>query len=362
MTFNISRKKTAICWQRAFKRYHQNLVAPRSMALVDGGCFHLGIAEELAKQSSLQVGLSAISQKTTNSEETMLQSFEQEVSKSSILPEQSYIIDDNRELLKELLRVAKEGWATEQYQVIQPECKFEVELPNSSHYCIFKHWMDTQGVEHWEPPPYELIQSGSVRSPHSRENSQKSTDWWKPCKCSTSHTLKGTTDVIVAWKNTIWLVDWKTTAISGAQFWDQWHLDEQMTAYLYGIWKKLSVRPSGFVINALIKPSAAQVSNWNKKRKSGDALGIKDYIRYEREAFLRSEEDLLRFEKEAVEFCNEWEWRITGGGFRMSPGTNTCMMYNRKCDYYQACLTHGEDLSLLVPREMDYVDLSQLGI
>jgi hypothetical protein len=185
------------------------------------------------------------------------------------------------------------------------------------------------------------------------------------CKCYTPHRFVGKTDAVVVWMNNIWLLEHKTTAISGEQFWAQWRLDIQPTGYIYGIQKATGTRVSGFILNAINKPSEAQVSAWNKKRKYGPEKNVVDYISYSREAFLRSAEDLQRFEQELIQTADDWERDIVRGVFPHDGFANKgCQQYNRLCEYHSLCTCHdaANELEALVPRNRDYVDVKTLKL
>jgi hypothetical protein len=163
---------------------------------------------------------------------------------------------------------------------------------------------------------------------------------------------------LVAWRNNIWLLEHKTSAILGNQFWDQFLLDIQPTTYLYGIWKSLAIRPSGFIVNALYKPSEKQVQSWTKSRGK-----VEDYVKYEREAFLRTPEDLLRCEQQYVEICDEWEERMLSGRWGMSNVRTVCLAYNRKCDFHHMCMAHDSEGTIEgfgQDKALDYVELKML--
>jgi hypothetical protein len=326
------------CKKRTFNRYHHRLESPtRSMNLTDGGAAHLAIAHGLATKD-WDAGLVEARKQ-----------FDLDIASSAILPEEQALAEDHWDLIKTMVTALREGFEGEDYQIIQPECEFDVELPDSRHHCIFIHWFDIDDAESAEPrvgppDPISILEKRVVQ-----------------CQCEACyvpHRLVGKTDALVAWKNNIWLQDHKTTAILGQQFFDGFLLDRQLTTYMYGVWRATSVRPSGFIINAIYKPSEAQVAGWNKKRKSG-ALQQKDYVRYEREAFLRSPEDLMRCEAQYIDLCNEWEERIISGRWPMSDIKTMCMSYNRRCDYFDMCLDHDSENSmegLVNKAKTDYVE------
>jgi hypothetical protein len=317
------------------------------MNLVDGGAFHAGVAAGRASKDWQQA------------REVADKLFSEDVKKSSIPEEQLYLVEEHRELVHAMLKCFEEQYEHEIYQIIQPECEFDVALPGSEHNCVFTHWKSAQtGEEVWRQPTAEEILGHLVTPAHTHLDST--------CPCFQPHRLVGKTDAVVSWNQNIWLDEYKTTSISGQQFWDQWQMDVQPTVYIYGIWKSLGIRPRGFLLNAINKPSEAQVAGYNSRRKNGPAKQIKDYIRYEREAFLRTEEDLLRVEKLMLQTAQDWEEEVCSGSKRMlqrtpfeyNPGSHTCMSYNRKCDYWSACLSHEEpqEFESFARRQADYVD------
>lgn len=334
------------------------------MNLVDGGAFHHGVAVGRATKDWSLARIEAD------------KIFAEDAAKSAIPPEQIYVLEEHRDLVHKMLKCFEEQYEHEVYQIIQPEVEFDVELPNSKHSCIFIHWMDEDGHHHWGEPPAELILAHKVFSPHDIRHPKhyiEPSALGAGCPCWISHRLVGKTDAVVAWNNNIWLDEYKTTSISGQQFWDQWQMDVQPTVYIYGIWRSLGIRPRGFLLNAINKPSEAQVANWNSKRKDPKTnKSIADYISYSREAFLRTEEDLKRVERLMLQTAMEWEEEVLSGSERMQARTpfqynpgHACTLYNRKCDYYSACLAHDEpgEFAGMARRQKDYVDekLVKLG-
>lgn len=341
MIINISRAKVAYtCWRKAFNQFHRRLEGPRSMNLVDGGAFHDGVAAGMATQDWAAAHTAAAER------------FARDAENATIPPEQAYLLQQHSDLVHKMIDVYRENWGEEKYTVIQPECEFDVQLPGK-HNCIFLHWYDfEEQQEKWGEPLAEKILRGAVAPAHPRGMDER-------CKCYTHHRFVGKTDNIVAYNHNLWLQEHKTTAISGQQFWNQWLLDIQPTGYLYGIWKTLHVRPSGFILNAIMKPSEAQVASYNKRRKYGAPTTQEDYISFERQAFLRTEEDLWRFERQITNLCDEWEWRVTRGYFDMAPIPGACISYNRLCDFHMACTSHDDPTTLetMTARAKDYVDV-----
>lgn len=344
MVITSSRALSTKCWRKAFNEYHRNLVGQTATALVDGGAAHVGIAHGLATKDWDGALLKAKAD------------YDARIGESSIPPEQSYLIEDHWDLTKAMVERFAEGLKGETYEVVQPESGIDLALPNTEHNDITLHHYELdlyshEMVEHWCIPTPETILEKRVFSPHSEKGDST-------CPCWQPHRFLGQTDAIVVWEGNLWLLEHKTTSITGDMFWAQWELDLQPTAYLYGIWKTLGIQPRGVIVNALSKPSEKQVSNWNAKRKSGPPKTIADYIGYERRAILRTTEDLLRVERILIDLCDEWEWRILNGNFNGRFMRGVCTEYNRRCDYFTPCTLHEEEGSFggLVQRTPRYDD------
>lgn len=301
------------------------------MALTDGSATHDAIAHGLATKD----WAAAI--------EVADARFDADLQQSVLLPEELPSMENHRKTVHAMVEAFRGGFEGEDYQIIQPECQFDVELPGTRHNCIFVHWIDKRDAVptiQLGPPPPEAILAKVVQRCSCRD-------------CEVSHRLVGKTDAIVVWRHNIWLLEHKTTAILGAQFWDQFLLDLQPTTYCYGVWKSIKYRPSGVIVNALFKPSEKQVNAWTKGKGT-----VKDYVRYEREPFLRNIEDLERVEQQYIDICDEWEERIVSGKWPMSNIRTVCLSYNRRCDFHGACMAHELENSLdsLNSRLVDYVD------
>lgn len=345
MILSPNRFKTSLCWRKIFNRYHRKIGVSRNLTLSEGAAFHTGVAYGLATRDWIRA------------KELANEDFERLLTQVPLLPEQEYQIKDFKELIGVMIDEFAKAYGEDTYQVIQPECEFRVALPGSEHNCIWQHWIelrsakdsltDVTEIKHWDEPTPEAILSRRVITPHRTPDPS--------CRCWQPHTLIGFTDALIVKNQAFWLQDHKTTAISNDAWWGQWVLDWAMTAYIYGIWKSTGVQPHGFYINALVRPSEKQVASWNKRRKDPRTYqSVKDYVSFNREAFLRDSRDLQRFEEQAIQFGNEWEWRILTGNFSMKPSNFTCVAYNRRCDYHLMCETHDEDRGGLVaiePRE-----------
>ncbi len=342
MIISSTRTSDTKCWRLAFNKYHRNLVGEKSMNLVDGGAVHKAIAHGLATKdwdAALAVAKAG---------------FDVEAKTSNIPPEQSYLLEDHWDMCKAVVRIFEERVGHEPYTVVQPEASIDVEIPDSYHNCIWLHWAhrDT-GAEYWRTPTVDEILAGIVCSPHEGQKDKRFA-----CPCWTPHRIVGQTDAIVLWEQNFWLLEHKTTSISGDQFWAGFELDLQPRLYLWGIWKTLGIMPRGFILNALKKPSEKMVSNWNSKRKDGLIKTPKDYLDMERNAILTTNEDLERVPVVLKQVCDEWEWHITQGSFRPSLNKTTCIQYGRRCEFHTPCTQHECEGSFggLIPREQRYDD------
>lgn len=347
MIINISRAKSRLlCRKRSFNLYHRGLTGERkSMNLVDGATFHKGVAVGLAS-GDWQRGMVEAKAEFDATKDTVV-----------AIPGTEFEMEGHWALCEKMIECYAQEFKDQGIRVIQPECEFEVVLPQSHHHCIWLHHQEILeeppfAREVWGAPDPKAILEKRIRPAVHNEKTH-------PCACYQPHRFVGKTDAVVSWMNNIWLLEHKTTSISGEQFWAQWRLDMQPTGYIYGIQKALGLKVSGFVLNAIVKPSEAQVAAWNKRRKYGQPMEPKDYIKYEREAFLRSQEDLERFESELINLCNEWETDIVRGTFPMTPLSSSCANYNRVCDYHGMCVCHDaeSEVANLVSRDKDYVDV-----
>ncbi len=346
MIISSTRSSSTKCWRRTFNLYHRNLNGEKSMNLVDGGAVHKGIAHGLATKD------------WAAAREVLSEGFKIEAATSTIPEEQSFLLADHLDMCLAILDVFEERVGHEPYTVVQPEAALDVPIPNSHHHCLWMHWRKhitpAHGLSYWEdqwrtPTPDEILKK-QVHPAHVEAN--------KTCPCWTPHRVVGQTDAIVLWEGNMWLLEHKTTAITGDNFWAGFELDLQPTIYLWGIWKTLGIQPRGFILNALKKPSEKQVSAWNAKRKDGLIKTPKDYLDMERQAILRSTEDLERAPAVLKALCDEWEWRMLRGDFRPALNKTVCVEYGRRCEFHTPCSNHESEGSFsgLLPREQRYDD------
>lgn len=344
---NTRRLALGGCKKAAFNSFHRRITKRSSMSIITGASVHEANAIGLATGDWVAAKAAALT------------AFDADVAKLNLLPEETFRLADHRDITSAIVDLYREEFEGEKITMVQPECEFEVPLTPDGHNCIFRHWINYETGEHvWREPSATEILTGLVKDPHPG-------GYGSECRCWSQHTIVGKVDGVFLWKGALWIMDHKTTALHPASFWSQWELDYQLTIYIYGMKKALGIRPNGFVINAVFKPSEAQVSNWNSKRKSGVTLSEKDYLKFSKEAFLRTDADVERCRRDFVSTCEEWEWRIKTNNWPMQPGLGTCNNYNRDCEYKPLCREH--DLSDVlstypVKAELDYVEKKLIQI
>lgn len=311
MILNISRSITyQMCKRKAYNRDILHLLPTREAdALAMGAAFHIGSA---ILHSSRDVETAV---KATEAE------FRKRLEGQMILSEEWPLIEHQIEQSKAAVKAYSENFLPD-FQVLQPEVEFMVELPNSLHHCWFAH---------------------EILFPHTEFKDCAYKDESSTTRCWQSHYLKGRTDAVIKWNKLIWLLETKTTAITGDIFYKRWFLDFQPTAYIYGIWKQTGLRPHGFILNIIKKP--------NRRAHDQFAFG------FEREPYLRSNEDLTEFESEITMIAEDYEETMRTKRAYKNP--SSCIAYNRTCYYWDMCKRHhvpGE--GEFRKREKDYVDLA----
>jgi hypothetical protein len=305
MILNISRaSQFQECRQKAYNWHELGLMAWREAeALMTGEAFHVGIANLFATRN------------ITQSVEMAEARYRERLQSQLILPEEQTLIEQQIELSKRAVRKYAEYYTTEPFQVLMPEVKFRVALPNTLHHCWYVHRL--------------------LFPNHPPEGCGEKA-------CLHPHYLIGRTDAVIQWNNLIWLLEHKTTAMAGQIFYDRFRLDMQTTGYLYGIWKALDVRPHGFLLNVIKKP---------QKRAGADPFAIT----FEREPYVRDEESLLEFEREITMIANDYEHAFQVKHIYKNP--KSCVNYNRQCYYLALCERHQErEEGEFRQRPPDYVD------
>lgn len=307
---NVSRAITHTeCTAKSFFRDVRNLTPQITPdALITGGAYHHGSAEFFAKRDP--AAAVALAEKY----------YRAAVDWKTLLPEEVTLHERNITFVKRALRQYADNYKEEQFQVLMPEVEFCVPLPSTLHHCYFVHKI--------------LYPEDKGDHPACSDN-----------RCYIPHHLKGKTDAVIAWRSMIWLLEQKTSSVSGDIFWAKWALDVQPTAYLYGIWKSTGTQPHGFVINLIKKP----------RKNAKDPLDIQ----FEREPFLRDTASLLRVERELSIVADSFENMVRTGEYIHSGAMHgQCVKWNRRCPYFAMC-ARGTDQPLpgeFVQRDPDYVD------
>lgn len=150
------------------------------------------------------------------------------------------------------------------------------------------------------------------------------------------------TDKIINYLGQLWLIDHKTMGKNDDREFIKYEMDIQVTAYIYGVSKMLGTRVAGVIIDGLIK---TRVPN------------------FRRESFLRSDEELLEFEREFVEMCQEIAWRHErvrrGEDWKtvFYKNTSSCFHWGRACSMRTLCVRDTPvNRMLYVKRTPDYMD------
>lgn len=319
MILNISRiKEFKQCSMKT--KYHQiDGLEENSIAipLMTGGAFHEGAAEFLAHRD------------VKTATQTAEAKYRERLVGQMILPEERATIEQQIELSKRMVDVFASNFSDHEMTVISPEVEFCVPMEGTEHHCYFFHKLIHPDI------PFDQCPAASYT--HA--------DASKDDKCiHQPHYFRGKTDAVISWKGKIWLLEHKTTAMTGNIFYDKFMLDFQTTGYLYGIGKALGTRPHGFLLNVLKKP--------NKNAK--DQLSVS----FEREPYLRSDEDIQRFEREFTHHAFDYENAVTQNRFAMDGAWNeSCSKWQRKCTFWDVCKNHGRVvLEQFRAKEPDYVD------
>lgn len=252
-----------------------------------------------------------------------------------ILPEEKVLIEQGAEYTRFAVKNFAREYQKMGFTVLWPEVEFQVELPNTMHHCWFMHQLVYPEI------PYNECECETALS-HTSPT------------CFMPHYLRGKTDGVVQQQGQILLLETKTSAITGNIYFDKFYLDFQPTGYMYGIWKKMNVRPHGFILNVVKKPN---------KNFKGSMADFFDRDPFERNVYWRTDEDLAEFEREVIEQLNDYERAFSRAeetkGASIYKNTKSCTNWNRRCYYWDLCknnhqLREGE----FITRELDYVDES----
>lgn len=313
MIINISRIAAfQECRRKEFNTNELRLTALREAEpLIFGGAFHKGVAHLFAfRDIAKAVG------ETEREFRTRYEGVQ-------LLPEEQVLLEQSVELAKRMVTKFGEYYETADFTVLWPEVTFFVPLPGTEHHCYFVHRLLHPGT------PFDAC-------PHA--------------DCSGTprpHYFIGKTDGVISWKKMIWLLEHKTSAMTGQTYFSRYVLDIQGTGYIYGVWKATGTRPHGFILNVAKKPNKRALDQF--------------HVEFEREPYLRSDDDLTRFEREAIEVADDYERSYVEGKHYMN--TRSCYNYNRRCYFFELCGRHNQlQEGEFTQREDDYVQLKYLEL
>jgi len=295
------------CRRKTYDMYHLGLdphTTPEP--LVIGGAYHVAVAHLVAKRD--REGALALAEST----------YRERILGEHLLPEELTLAEQNIRLTKSMVSAQADLYEHDDWTLLQPEVEFCVELPNTKHHCAFIHQiLHPEGIG----TSLDFV-CGDER-------------------CYVNHRLKGRADGLIAWKGMVWIIERKTSGMQQETFWTQWQLASQPTGYIYGTWKGAGIRPNGFILEKTTKP----------RKNSKDPF----HITIEREPFLRSDADLLEFERDISQIAGDYERAYTEGTWYKN--TASCTNWNRKCYFHDLCKRNQE----VIPgefreRKKDYVD------
>lgn len=303
-------------------------------------------ADPLLVGSGFHAGLAVINSKSGDLEKAA-QDGEDEYKKragwDTFLKEEKVLGEVNIRLVRNMIKAYGEHYLNENYQVLAPEVSFRVALPNTEHHCWYFHKLlfpDDPCAEGYDK--HGRLEPGIYKGTHEQLEKKFCVD----PRCRHPHYLVGTTDAIIQWNKAIWLQEHKTTAYDlfgdtpQAKNWiANWQLSTQASTYIYGIWKSLKIRPHGVLLNVVIKP-----------RKNA----VNPVFNFYREAFLRTEEQLLGFEREVSLLADDYENRMRTNTVWKNP--HSCFNYNRRCDFHKSCVSGELQREAYVQRSPDYVN------
>lgn len=301
------------CRQKAWNWRELRLESKREAeSLTIGAAFHAGQAARYKGASESEI--------RTIVETT----YRAEMGEEMVLPEEEQLIVRNIRFAQNSILEHSRHWKDESFQVLMPEVKFRVALPESEHHCWFVH---------------RKIENDFMRERYHRETNTGclNKDCYQP------HYYTGTTDAVISTRNVVMLLEHKTTSVFSDLFLEKFRLDKQPRQYIYGIWKSTGIRPSGFILNVIRKPNKNAA---DPTRPTGFA----------RESYIVSDRELADVEKELIQIANNYETAFRLQDIYKTSDTNICIAYNRKCYYFNSCVTGEIDPSEYSQRAADYVD------
>lgn len=336
MIFNISRlHQFQECRRKAQYADIDRLIPNREEeALMIGSGFHGGAASILAGKPLEEAKRDA-------------EAAYRERQAKDLLPEEQAQHEHNVTLVNCMVEKFHRKYKDDPYTVLHPEVEFCVPMPGTIHHCYFAHQMlgkETNcNAQMSGKGGYFLCDCGyaTVQEALLLDRSCGNCGEQIPL-CFQPHWFKGKTDAIIMLRNVIWLLEHKTTALAYSLYVRQFQLADQPTGYIYGIWKSIGLKPHGFILNVIQKP--------NKRVREINPFNIE----IDREPFLRTDEDLARFEREAIQLATDYEHAVVEKAMYMN--TSSCHNWNRACYFLDVCLNHGEIREdQFIRRDDDYV-------
>lgn len=298
----------------------------------DQGLVQLGVAEPLITGSAYHKGTAVLTAKRDRQEalKAAEEFYREELAKvAMVLPEERVLHEQNIQMVKRMVNAQADQVLHDTWTVIHPEVEFMVALPGTEHHCWYCHQ-----ILHPEIPfdKCERIYRHDDPADDPKAN------------CYQPHFLRGRTDGVLQWNNLIWILERKTSGMKQEIFWDQWYLSHQLSAYVYGVRKSTGLPVNGVILEKSPKPAKNQnpmTFNYSP----------------EREPYLRSESDLAEFESEIIQIANDYERAAMVGKSAFYRNPQSCIDYNRRCDYWACCKRGGvPSEGEFRTREQDYVE------
>jgi hypothetical protein len=297
----------------------------RKQWFYDQGLVQLGVAEPLITGSAYHKGAAVLTAKkdresAIHEAETY---YREELAKiKGLLPEEKVLHERNIELVKRMLNAQADQYTKDTWTVLKPEVEFLVPLPGTEHHCYFVHKLLHPDI------PFKLYTADS-NCCNGRQY---------------PHFLRGKTDAVLSWNSMIWIMERKTSGMKQNIFWDQWYLSHQLSAYVYGVRKSTGLPVNGVILEKSPKPA-----------KNQDPFTFN--YSPEREPYLRSEADLAEFEREISLIASDYERAATVGKDAFYRNPQSCIDYNRRCDYWDCCKRGGTpNPGEFRSRDQDYVE------
>lgn len=151
----------------------------------------------------------------------------------------------------------------------------------------------------------------------------------------------GRIDRLCTMEGESWLMDHKTTTMLGEQYWDQFHLSQQMVGYLWACRTLGICDPVGLYLNVLAVPGA--------RRKT---------IAFERKRFRYFDWHLVEWEQDVSQMVADFIANLARGHFPRN--TNSCSGKYGRCPYFTVCNLPPHNRHAALEREFQPVTWSPL--